>query len=169
MRPEGLYVIEWSDGLVKVGRAGSLIGRLAYHMDGRPEASICRFHFVYTADHVEAEREVLAVIKRRHSPIPGKREWFDTLLFEDASALVEAFSSPSADTPIPGAPRRSLADRDEDVLTMLTYLGPSSGRTVAEMLNVSPTTACKSLDRLELAGKAECDPGPRGAKLWRVA
>lgn len=86
-----LYVLETTDGRVKVGR--TIYPRRRFRSYGRDLAGrglrIVRYAVEQTRGcPIEAERELLARLTCRFRPCSGHTEWFRDLRFGDACTLV---------------------------------------------------------------------------------
>jgi hypothetical protein len=90
-----LYVIEFSDGLVKVGRSVCPRDRIKQHHKQMAEVGrrIRRYAF-YRSPHgySDCERELLDRLLRFAAPIRGMAEWFYGLRYEVAANLAKQMS-----------------------------------------------------------------------------
>ena len=90
-KPEYLYVVEFVDGLLKVGRTTDRIARMrTYEMEGK---KITRRHFSQPCSYSAIRAEWLLVRQCRRVRIPAcGSEWFRNLSFDTVVRWVNSFS-----------------------------------------------------------------------------
>lgn len=91
-KPEYLYVVEFKDGLMKVGRTKDRVARMrTYKSEGK---QIIRRHFSQACSYsaVRAEWLVLRQCRRVRAPVHGS-EWFKDLPFAALVRWIDSFAT----------------------------------------------------------------------------
>lgn len=107
-----LYVLELSDGLVKVGFAGFPDGRIAQHKHGLSKKGVQIARSWVSPKHLEAylnEELLIAACAGLGAEARFGKEWFSGLRFEDAVAAARSIGH----TPSSGDAARSMITSDE--------------------------------------------------------